>query len=291
MKLEAGEFMRAWVLTVALSVTLVGTPMWAQRGGGGGHGGGGFGGGHGFSGGGHVGGVSGAHGFAGGGVTRGPVYSYAGRGPVFSVNPRGVYSNGYGWRGNNWGWRGNGWRGYPYRYPWGWRGYPYWGYYGLGWYPFWGWGGGYGWYDSGYDYGDDYYPDYSNSNYSAPPTYPSDVYLGAPSGGGYAQDEYAANDATQSQIQQLQGQVSQLQAQAANRAPSPKFEEIHSDTVLVYKDGRKQEIQNYAIVGKTLWIMNENRATKVPLSDLNLAATKRDNEERGIDFNVPGTQR
>src|ERR1700684_1727633 len=153
MTLGAGEFMRAWVLTVALSVALVATPMWAQRGGGGGHGGGGFGGGQGFFRGGHVGGVSGAHSFAGGGVTRGPVYSYAGRGPVFSVSPRGAYSNGWARRGNSWVWRGNGWRGYPYRYPWRWRGYPYWGYYGLGWYPFWGWGGGYGWDDARLEYG------------------------------------------------------------------------------------------------------------------------------------------
>jgi len=123
-----------------------------------------------------------------------------------------------------------------------------------------------------------------------PPTYPSDVYLGPPSGG-YTQDNYAANEATQGEIQQLQSEVNQLQSQQANRSPGPELQEFHTDTVLVYKNGRRQEVQNYAIVGTTLWIMNENKATKVPLSDLNLAATRRDNENRGIDFFVPSTQR
>lgn len=279
--------MRVWVLTVALSAALVATPMWAQRGGGAGHGGG-FGGGHGFAGGAHVGGFGGARGFAGGTVVRGGMPGYRGygygRGPIFSTYPRGGW-NGYGWNGYGYGGRGR----YPGRYPYGYNGYPWWGGYYAGWYPWWGWGG-IGWYDlDNYDDFDyyDYPPNYS-SNY-APPTYPSDVYL-APSSGGYAPNAYEQGEA-QGEIQQLQSEVSQLQSQQENRSPGPELQEIHSNTILVYKDGRKQEVQNYAIVGKTLWIMNENKATKVPLSELNLPVTERDNEDRGIEFYVPSTQR
>jgi hypothetical protein len=266
--------MRAWVLSAALSVALIATPLWAQRGGGG-HGGG-FGG---------HGGFGGARGYAGGAVVRGGMPGYGGygygRGPIFSAYPRG------GWNGYGYGGRGR----YPGRYPYGYNRYPWWGGYYAGWYPWWGWGG-IGWYD--YDDCSDYY-DYNNcynnnypSNY-APTSYPSEVYLGAPSGG-YAPNAYEQGEA-QGEIQQLQSEVSQLQSQQENRSPGPELQEIHSNTILVYKDGRKQEVQNYAIVGKTLWIMNENKATKVPLSELNLPVTERDNEDRGIEFYVPSTQK
>ncbi len=57
--------------------------------------------------------------------------------------------------------------------------------------------------------------------------------------------------------------------------------------MLVYHDGHTEQVQNYAIVGRTMWIFSESRARKVPLSELDVAATKRDNEDRGIDFVVP----
>ena len=54
--------------------------------------------------------------------------------------------------------------------------------------------------------------------------------------------------------------------------------------VLIYRDGRKAEVTNYAVVGQTLWIFSEARARKVPLADLDLDATRSANEERGVDF-------
>ncbi len=57
-------------------------------------------------------------------------------------------------------------------------------------------------------------------------------------------------------------------------------------TVLVYRDGRKAEVGNYAVVGQTLWIFSEERARKVPLSDLDLDATRAANEERGVEFSL-----
>jgi hypothetical protein len=57
-------------------------------------------------------------------------------------------------------------------------------------------------------------------------------------------------------------------------------------TVLVYRDGHRVEVRNYAVVGQTLWIFSEERARKVPLADLDLNATRQANEERGVEFNV-----
>jgi len=54
--------------------------------------------------------------------------------------------------------------------------------------------------------------------------------------------------------------------------------EIHAETVLIYRDGHAEEVEDYAIVGKTIWVFNEARAKKIPLADLDLPATKRDNE-------------
>lgn len=58
-------------------------------------------------------------------------------------------------------------------------------------------------------------------------------------------------------------------------------------TVLVFQDRHKQEIQNYAIVGQTLWNFAPQRTQKIALSDLDLPATVKANDERGIDFRVP----
>ncbi|MGA7319366.1 MAG: hypothetical protein WBW98_02580, partial [Candidatus Sulfotelmatobacter sp.] len=59
-------------------------------------------------------------------------------------------------------------------------------------------------------------------------------------------------------------------------------------TVLVFRDQRKQEVENYAIVGQTLWNFAPQHTQKIPLSDLDLPATTKANEDRGVDFRVPG---
>jgi hypothetical protein len=47
------------------------------------------------------------------------------------------------------------------------------------------------------------------------------------------------------------------------------------------------EVQNYAIMGETLWVFSDQRTRRVPLADLDLAATKRVNGDRGVDFVAP----
>jgi len=58
-------------------------------------------------------------------------------------------------------------------------------------------------------------------------------------------------------------------------------------TVLVFKDGRRMEIENYAIVGNTLYDLSDGARRKVPLADLDIGATTKQNDERGIDFQIP----
>ena len=58
-------------------------------------------------------------------------------------------------------------------------------------------------------------------------------------------------------------------------------------TLLIFRDKHTQEVQNYAIVGGTLWIFSEQKATKLPLSWLDIEATTKANEDRGVDFQLP----
>jgi len=54
--------------------------------------------------------------------------------------------------------------------------------------------------------------------------------------------------------------------------------------ILVFRNGQREEIQNYALVGDTLWILTAQRARKVQVSDLDMETTKKANGERGLEF-------
>src|SRR5438876_826553 len=58
-------------------------------------------------------------------------------------------------------------------------------------------------------------------------------------------------------------------------------------TVLVFKDGHQAEIQNYAVVGQTLYDLSPGHYRKIALADLDLKATAKENDDRGISFQLP----
>jgi len=72
-------------------------------------------------------------------------------------------------------------------------------------------------------------------------------------------------------------------------APEPVEDPVvaQPSTVLVYKDGRRSDVVNYAIVAGTLFDFGEGRTHKILLADLDLPATEKANEDRGVDFKVP----
>lgn len=57
-------------------------------------------------------------------------------------------------------------------------------------------------------------------------------------------------------------------------------------TILVFRDGHQQEIENYAIAGAKLIVLGE-RPQKIQLSDLDIDATTKLNDDRGVDFKLP----
>ncbi len=62
-------------------------------------------------------------------------------------------------------------------------------------------------------------------------------------------------------------------------------------TVLVFKDGHQSDVHNYAIVGDTLFDLGAGRTRKILLADLDLPATHKANDERGVDFQIPASAR
>jgi hypothetical protein len=135
------------------------------------------------------------------------------------------------------------------------------------------------------------YPGFYNDFYSSADSYPS--YDNSGSAYYYAQNDLAQQ---QQDIDRLEDEVARLREQRQPGSqesgdasvPQPQSKsEISAPTVLVFRDKHTQEVQNYAIVGGTLWVFSEQRATKLPLSWLDLEATAKANDDRGVDFQIP----
>jgi hypothetical protein len=57
-------------------------------------------------------------------------------------------------------------------------------------------------------------------------------------------------------------------------------------TVLIFRDGHKQEVNNYAIMGQTVYVF-DSRTQKIALGDLDVPATVKANDDRGVAFQLP----
>jgi hypothetical protein len=78
-------------------------------------------------------------------------------------------------------------------------------------------------------------------------------------------------------------------AQAAqdSSADASDSAETQDPTTLVFKDGHQLDVTNYAIVGTTLFDLTPGHARKVALADLDLDATRKQNDNRGVLFQLP----
>jgi hypothetical protein len=117
-------------------------------------------------------------------------------------------------------------------------------------------------------------------------------------GSSYDQDQEEqtglANEMNQQSLyEQRMRQQGDQEVYARSAPPPPPRPSASSEagvpTVLIFRDQHQQEIQNYAIVGQTVWVFAPQHTQKIPLSDLDIPATTRINDERGVDFRVPGT--
>jgi hypothetical protein len=79
--------------------------------------------------------------------------------------------------------------------------------------------------------------------------------------------------------------------QATTQLPQPPTS-VLPPAVLVFRDGHKEEIEKYLIVGATLYARSDYWSSgswtrKVPIADLDVQATLRLNQERGANFTLP----
>ena len=265
--------MRRLISITAFALVLA-VPLWAQRGGGHGGGGGhaGFGGHGGFAGG--HGGFSGGHGgghFSGGmhgGFSHG--FNHSSR-TGFSRGP--FLHNGFhnGFRNNFHGRH----RGDRDRFRFVLRTNNCFGFGCRNWaFPWWGWGYDpwlWDWWDDHSSYDDDYYQNLAIAN---------------------QMNQQSLEQQRMMRQEEADGDQDAYSQHSSAPRSAPKSESDDPDpmlpaTVLVFRDRHQQEIGNYAIVGQTLWNFASQHTQKIPLSDLDLAATEKANDDRGITFRVP----
>ena len=137
----------------------------------------------------------------------------------------------------------------------------------------------YGW------YGQPFYWDWDSSSYDSRD---NDNYRES----AYYNQQYR----TDAEINRLSDEVEELRDQRAYTAPAsapapqPQAEanlEPDLPVVLVFLDKRIQEVKNYAVANEMLVVLDGNRRKKYPLADIDLAATMKLNDERGVEFQVP----
>ncbi|HSZ62712.1 MAG TPA: hypothetical protein VK828_13000 [Terriglobales bacterium] len=99
-------------------------------------------------------------------------------------------------------------------------------------------------------------------------------------------DDSAEADAGQSPAPPPPGKrpVHRLTTPDANLGDSVS---VQPSTTLIFKDGHQADIINYAIVGDTLFEFADGRTRKIQLAGLDLPATQKANDDRGVDFQIP----
>jgi hypothetical protein len=111
---------------------------------------------------------------------------------------------------------------------------------------------------------------------------------------GFNRDSVAYEQQYDERLQRLERQIEEVAANSKLQPPVPAAPEVAAaeqpTTVLVFRDGHAMKVKNYAIVGDMLYIFSTDRRRKVALSDLDLIATEKQNDDRGVDFRLPGHQ-
>ena len=84
--------------------------------------------------------------------------------------------------------------------------------------------------------------------------------------------------------------VENVRAAHSDQAPEASADEKPQPaTILVFKDGHTIEVGNYAILGGTLFDLTPGHARRIALATLNLDATRQQNDDRGVVFQLPAS--
>ncbi len=101
------------------------------------------------------------------------------------------------------------------------------------------------------------------------------------------QSVYAELDVLHQQLDQLRADQQYL----ASGPPPPYPDALEAPAekappalVLVFRDGTRTEVQDYAVVGQTFWDLSSHGTRKFPVSQLDLQASIQANAARGLEF-------
>jgi hypothetical protein len=104
----------------------------------------------------------------------------------------------------------------------------------------------------------------------------------------------AANMQLAMEVQHLSDEIESLREQQRHTtAPPPQPQGSLSaqtpaeSTAFIFRDGQRINTQNYAILGDTLWVLGGHTTKKVPLANLDKAATEQANAANGIELHLP----
>ena len=64
----------------------------------------------------------------------------------------------------------------------------------------------------------------------------------------------------------------------------------HPAVTLVFKDGRRLQVQNYALTQTRVLVTDNNTERDIPISALDVNATAAANDAAGVDFSLPGAR-
>jgi len=146
---------------------------------------------------------------------------------------------------------------------------------------------GYGGYGYGYGYSVPYYYLYPSDDSGYYGGGGGGPYLesGPPQGGGTPPSEQTLHIIVDTAPQRAvpRDEVADAEPEPARTIPDAKPGE---PTTLVFRDGHKQKVTNYAIMGQTLYVF-DNRTKKIALADIDVPATVKANDDQGVEFQVP----
>lgn len=103
-----------------------------------------------------------------------------------------------------------------------------------------------------------------------------------------SQPQQPYNDDRLSRLEEQMDEIENApnKSQAANIEPQRPVAD-QPDTVLVFRDGHSVEVKNYAIVGDSIYDLSQGSRHKIAIAELDLSATEKANDARGLDFRLP----
>jgi len=128
------------------------------------------------------------------------------------------------------------------------------------------------------DYSD--YPDYGSP---APPAEPAATDSSSDSQLAY---EVGRLSTEVDQLRDKEGQPDDRHSRISESGLSESGSQPDTPVTLVFRTGKTLSVQNYAIVGNTVWVLGNRAARKIPLSDLDIAATQKANSDNGVEFHL-----